>query len=68
MCAGLMRCDESGNTIRYAGLMRVYGAPLLTLGPVSQMIPDARHEVAPLALASRQKDRDDAPFLPFLLP
>ena len=48
--------------------MRVYGAPLLTLSPVSQMIPDARHEVAPLAIASRKKGLDDAPFLPFLLP
>lgn len=48
--------------------MRVYGAPLLTLSPVSQMIPDARYEVAPLALASRKKGLDDAPFLPFLLP
>ena len=47
--------------------MRVYGAPLLTLSPVSQMIPDARHEVAPLALASRKKGLDDAHFPPFLL-
>ena len=42
--------------------MRVYDAPLLTLNPVSQMIPDARHEVAPLALASRKQDLDDVPF------
>jgi hypothetical protein len=26
------------------------------------MIPDARHEVAPLALASRKQDLDDVPF------
>jgi hypothetical protein len=48
--------------------MRVYGAPLLTLSPVCQMIPDARHEVAPRVLASRKKDLDDAPFPPLLLP
>ncbi len=63
-----MRRANALTPLRYAGLMRVYGAPLLTLSPVSQMIPDARHEVAPLALAPRKKDLDDAPFPPFLLP
>jgi hypothetical protein len=59
---------QCGNTIQHTGLMRVVDALILTLTPLSQMIPNARYQVAPLAVASRRKDLDDPPAPPFRLP
>ena len=48
--------------------MRVVDVLSLTLGPLAQMIANARSKVAPLAVASRRKDLDDAPVLRLALP